>query len=118
MEPAFVTVLVEEHEALPQGCVMRFKRVGQPRAVARVMYEPEADARGAAVWRVEAIEEGGSVGQAWAVTVEDSSAGVSTLVYGGSWGLRLRREDEDGGGGGGEVAEAYLLLVEGAVLEG
>ena len=39
MEPAFVTVLVEEHEVLPQGCVMRFKRVGEPRAVARVMYE-------------------------------------------------------------------------------
>jgi hypothetical protein len=46
------------------------------------------------------------------VTVEDSSAGVSTLVYGGGWGLRLRR------GGGEVVAEAYLLLAEGAVLEG
>lgn len=114
MEPAFVTVLVEEHEELPQGCVMRFKRVGEPRAVSRVMYEAEGDTRGAAVWRVEAVDEGGGVGQAWAVTVEDSSAGVSTLVYGGSWGLRLRREE----GGGGEVAEGYLLLVEGAVLEG
>jgi hypothetical protein len=114
MEPAFVTVLVEEHEVLPQGCVMRFKRVGEPRAVARVMYEPEGDTRGAAVWRVEAVDEGGATSHAWAVTVEDSSAGVSTLVYGGSWGLRLRREE----GGGEGVAEAYLLLVEGAVLEG
>jgi len=117
MEPAFVTVLVEEHEALPQGCVMRFKRVGEPRAIARVLYEPEAETRGAAVWRVEAVDEGGGVSQAWAVTVEDSSAGVSTLVYGGSWGLRLRREGGDGEEGGGEeVAESYLLLVEGAVL--
>jgi hypothetical protein len=41
MEPAFVTVLVEEHEALPDGCCMRFKRIGEPQAVRRVMYEPE-----------------------------------------------------------------------------
>jgi hypothetical protein len=115
MEPAFVTVLVEEHDALPDGCCLRFKRVGEPRAVTRVMYEPEGE-DGVAVWRVEAVEEGGGVGVASAVTVEDSSAGVSTLVFGGSWGLRLRREGE--GGGEERVAEAYLLLAEGAVLDG
>ena len=113
MEPAFVTVLVEEHEALPDGCCMRFKRVGEPRPVTRVMYETEG-ADDVAVWRVEAADEGGGVGVASAVTVEDSSAGVSTLVFGGSWGLRLRREGKDGDG----VAEPYLLLAAGAVLDG
>jgi hypothetical protein len=109
MEPAFVTVLVEEHDALPEGCCMRFKRIDEPRAVQGVMYEREGDAEGPALWAIDGAEEGGGVGPAWAVTVEDSSAGVSTLVYGGGWGLRLRRGD------GEAVAEAYLLLSENAV---
>ncbi len=116
MEPAFVTVLVEEHDALPEGCCMRFKRVGEPRAVWRVMYEREGATPGVAPWRVESADEGGTAGVAWAVPVEDSSAGVSTLVYGGTWGLRLRPELEAGDTGGGVVAEAYLLLAASAVL--
>ncbi len=110
MRSTFVSVLVEEHDALPDGCCMRFKSIGEPRAVKRVLYE--ADGSPSPIpWVVEAMEPDGSVGTAWAVEVEDSGAGVSTLVYGGAWGLRLRS-----GGGEQAIAEPYLLLDEHAIL--
>jgi hypothetical protein len=79
-----------------------------------VRYEPD-DAEGSVDCVVEApvSEDEGSkrLGIAWAADVEDSSAGTSTLVYGGHLGLRLRPV-----AGGSTVAEPYLLLVQGAVL--
>jgi hypothetical protein len=107
----FINVLVEEHEALPEGCCMRFKSIGEPRAVERVLYEAEGSSSPTS-WVVESMAPDGSVGTAWAVDVEDSGAGVSPLVYGGAWGLRLRsgvREE-------GLLAEPYLLLAADAVL--
>jgi hypothetical protein len=55
---------------------------------------------------------GGSPCAAWAVPVEDSGAGVSTLVYGGDWGLRLTPRD-----GGAPFGEPYLLLDAEAILD-
>ena len=37
----FVTVQVEEHEALPDGCSQRFRATGEPRVIHHVAYEPE-----------------------------------------------------------------------------
>jgi hypothetical protein len=107
----FITVLVEEHDALPEGCCMRFKAVSGPRVVSRVLLEGEGPAS-TNEWTVESCDEAGELGPALGVTVEDSSAGSSTLVYGGAHGLRLRPV-----GGGDPVAEPYLLLAERSVLE-
>ena len=107
----FVTVLVEEHDALPEGCCMRFKAVSEPRIVHRVLLDGDG-AASTAEWTVESCDERGESGPAYGVTVEDSSAGSSTLVYGGAHGLRLRPV-----GGGALVAEPYLLLAERSVLE-
>src|SRR5580692_6253676 len=96
MEPAFVTVLVEEHEALPEGCCMRFKRVGEPRAVTRVVYETEgADA--VAVWRGGGgVGGGGGWRGGWRGFVRAGGAGGGGVGERGGGG---------GGGGGAEVAE-------------
>ncbi len=109
MTPTFVTVMVEEHEDLPEGCCMRFKAVGARRVVRRVRLD---DSGPSGEWIVESASESGVLGDAQGVTVEDSSAGSSLLVYGGAHGLRLRPV-----GGGSSVAEPYLLLAERAVLE-
>jgi hypothetical protein len=113
-EPRFVMVNVDEHDALPEGCCMRFKLAGEPRRVARVRYEPE-DAEASAEYLVTSPsgDEGeDDRAEAWAADVEDSSAGTSTLIYGGPMGLRLEPV-----AGGSVRAEPYLLLVRGAVLE-
>lgn len=89
---------------------MRFKAVGSPRAVRRVRLD-ESDGPGAE-WTVESCGESGEFGLAHGVTVEDSSAGSSMLIYGGVRGLRLRSAAD-----GSVVAEPYLLLAERAVVE-
>jgi hypothetical protein len=114
-EPRFILVNVDEHDAVPEGCCMRFKLAGEPRKVHRVRYEP-ADARESAEYVVSSplgAPDGQERGGAWAAEVEDSSAGTSTLVYGGALGLRLRPVSGDGS----TVAEPYLLLARDAVVE-
>jgi hypothetical protein len=113
--PKFIHVQVDEHDAIPDGCSMRFKAIDEPRAVRRVKWEtegPDSPER----WIVESADEGDAAGPAarpaLAATVEDSGAGVCTLVYGGSRGLRLRPA-----AGGEPIAEPYLLLAPEAVLE-
>jgi hypothetical protein len=116
-EPRFVTVLVEEHPALPDGCCMRFKLAGEPREVRRIRYESDA-APGVEEWWVEGAEADDTATTAWAVVVEDSGAGTCTLVYAGergAHGLRLRAGE---GAGEATVAEPYLLLAPSAVLLG
>jgi hypothetical protein len=115
MTPTFVTVLVEEHEELPEGCCMRFKLVDQPRPVRRVRYERDGWPEG--VFAVEAPNADGSTGLAMGALVEDSGAGSSLLVFGRDRGLRLRREEKGIGQGGQSLAEAYLLISSEAVLE-
>ena len=71
--PRFITVLVEEHDELPEGCCMRFKVVANPRAVRRVRYAtegapmPHDDAgayagytRNSTFWHIRWQEGGGS----------------------------------------------------------
>ena len=123
MTPRFVMVNVDEHDAIPEGCCLRFKIASEPRPVRRVLYEPEG-ASSSVACLIEVPGEGAAGGGghdgsvdahaeiAWAAEVEDSGAGTSTLVYGGSRGLRLRPV-----GGGPSAAEPYLLIAREAVLE-
>lgn len=112
MTPKFVTVIVEEHDALPDGCCQRFKiAAAAPRIVHRVRYEPEG-AAAAAVYLVESPGDDGMPSPVWAADVEDSGAGTSTLVFGGTRGLRLVPE-----GGGAVVPEPYLLVSSDAILD-
>jgi hypothetical protein len=99
----FVDVRVEAHEALPDGCSMRFKACGEVRPVARIRYESEDGVAG--TWTVHALSSDGNRSPARTVPVEDSSAGSSNLVFGGDHGLRLTSIDT-----GAEVAEPFLLL--------
>jgi hypothetical protein len=107
----FITVLVEEHPALPEGCCMRFKLVDEPRPVRAVRYESEA-APDVEDWLVESAGANGAAGEAWTATVEDSGAGTCMLVYGSDHGLRLRPRR-----GGPTVAEPYLLLAPDALMD-
>jgi hypothetical protein len=107
--PTFITVIVDEHEDLPEGCCMRFKAIGRSRIVRRVRLDADAPID---EWTVEACGTSGEPSPAYGVTVEDSSAGSSVLVYGGARGLRLRPVR-----GGQVVAEPYLLLAERSVVD-
>ncbi len=118
MTATFITVLVDEHDDLPEGCCMRFKAVGNPRIVRRVRIELEGQRQedeggSSGEWTVESCGESGELGPAHGIIVEDSSAGSSLLIYGGAHGLRLRPAP----GGGSAVAEPYLLVADRAVIE-
>lgn len=113
MQPAFLTVIVDEHDEIPDGCCMRFKVVSEPRPVHRIRCEADEDEM-LHEWTVASCESDGSAGVAWGATVEDSGAGLCTLIYGGARGLRLRMLE---GHGHGPRAEPYLLLAPEAVLE-
>ncbi len=99
----YIDIYVDPHDAIPDGASLRYKAEIEPRAVRRVRYESDDGDDG--VWSVVSRAEDGQEGAAHWVTVEDSGAGTSALIFGGDHGLRLRRE-----GSGIELAEAYLLL--------
>jgi hypothetical protein len=101
----FIDVWVEGVEDCAE-CCLRFKAAGPVREVARVWWSPESGE--ASWWRVAGRAEGGALVPARVALVEDSSAGLAMLVWGGSWGVWLTREDE-------HYAEPYLLLAADAV---
>lgn len=108
MSGRFITVLVEEHDAVPDGFCARFHAVGEQRPVTILRCAPEGGTPG--LWRVEALDEDEQSGEAQAVPVDDSGAGVTLLVYGGEYGLRLTPVD-----GGAPVRVPYLMLDTDAV---
>lgn len=99
----FIDLFIEENPNCPAGCDLRFSAAGEPRRVTWV--RPE-EGEAAAVCGVSGWSSagGGSVSPAFAVPVEDSGAGVSILIYGGDWGLRLTPP------GGPPYGEPFLLL--------
>jgi len=109
MTSSFVTVHVEEHDALPDGCSQRFRASGEARPVHHVTYEPEDGDAG--TWEVHGALADGTTTTAVARPVDDSSAGTSILVVGGDHGLRLTSTT------GQVVAEAYLLLAPTAIID-
>lgn len=109
MGESFIDVLVEEHDALPEGCTLRFRAHGEGRPVARVRYESEDGVAGE--WSVAGAYADGSERPAIGYLVDDSGAGTSLLVVGGDHGLRLTLD-----GRGDPVAEPYLLLSPSAAV--
>jgi hypothetical protein len=99
----FVSVDVEEHDALPDGCCLRFRAHGEGRTIERVSYESETGTSG--TWTVAGRTADGAAAPATAFEVDDSSAGTSLLVVGGEHGLRLTSVVT-----GETIAEPYLLL--------
>lgn len=89
---------------------MRFQAVGAPRPVSRVRYEP--DDGPLATWKVFGRQLDGTERAAFAVEVDDSGEGTSTLIYGGDSGVRLVNEEDQR-----IIAEPFLLLAADAVLE-
>jgi len=91
-EARFIDILVDENDAC-EGCGLRFKMEDEPRPIRAVRWygdddrPVECDVTG---WSAEA---GGSSVPALGCTIEDSSAGVAVLVWGGDWGLRLSPRD-------------------------
>ena len=100
---SFVNVDVVEHEALPDGCCLRFRAQTEGRAIERVTYESESGTGG--IWTVAAHDAADRPTAATAFEVDDSSAGTSLLVVGGEHGLRLTSVAT-----GETIAEPYLLL--------
>jgi hypothetical protein len=103
----YIDVVVEEQDAIPDGCELRFHAVGESRPVRRVYYEPLTGPEG----EFEVTAAGGE--PALAAPVDDSGAGTSILIYGDAHGIRLRRVGADAGA---PIAEPYLLLSDDAVV--
>jgi hypothetical protein len=98
----FYDVSVEPHAAVPDGFSGRWMVASDPYEVSSVYYEPDEGPDGE--YPIEAVWSDGRRSPARAVWVEDSAAGLSLLVSGGDWGLRIGAKD------GPQWAEAYLLL--------
>ncbi len=105
MEPLFIDVFVEANPNAPDGCGLRFKSEGAPRDV-RVV-ELDGTRYDVVGW---SSAGGGRACGAQAALVEDSTAGVAMLVWGGDWGIRLTPV-----GGGEAIGETHLLLDAAAV---
>jgi hypothetical protein len=104
-EPIFIDVFVEPNDNVPEGCGLRFKSEETPRGARRVELDGQwYDVTG---W---SSAGGGSACAAQAALVEDSTAGIAMLVYGGDWGIRLLPV-----GGGAPVGESHLVLEPAAV---
>src|SRR5207247_5769637 len=84
-ESRYVDVFIDPNPNTPDGCGQRFRAEDVARPVATVRWDDDVcDVVG---W---SSVGGGSPCAAWAIVVEDSSAGTAVLVYGGDWGLRLQ----------------------------
>jgi hypothetical protein len=103
MTTRFISVQVEEHDEVPDGCSLRFRAQDEGRPVARVVWESENGVSG--LWTVESASSDGSRSVAIAFAVDDSSAGTSLLILGGDYGLRLTAVET------GETEAAPYLLV-------
>ena len=91
--PSYTHVDVEPNDNTPMMAMQLFKNIGVAFPVSHVrIYEDDPAGQLCAItgW---ASASGGSAVAAYAVQVEDSSAGSVYLVYGGDWGVRLRPAD-------------------------
>jgi hypothetical protein len=87
---AYTHVEVEPNPNTPMQATQVYKDIGARHPVAALrLFEgsPEGRLFDVTGW---SSEDGGSPVEAYAVQVEDSSAGSAWLVYGGDWGIRLR----------------------------
>jgi len=109
--PRFVNLFIDPNPNCPEGCSQRFQATSEPRPVRQIRYSPGGDETMVCEVTGWSSAGNGTPCPARAVRVEDSGAGVATLIYGGDWGVRLRPRD-----GGKPFGEPYLLLDDDAVL--
>lgn len=111
----YTYVQVEANENTPMSASQVYKNITEPFRVAMVrLYEGEP---GGALYEIAgwSSRDGGTPTDAFAVQVEDSSAGAAYVVYGGDLGVRLR----PAGSGApwdvndaGQVGETHLVLAD------
>jgi hypothetical protein len=86
----YTHVEVEPNDNTPMLAQQVYKNLGLPFRVAQVRIfegDPEGKLFDVTGW---SSTGSGSLVPAYAVHIEDSSAGAAYLIYGGDWGLRLR----------------------------
>jgi hypothetical protein len=91
----YTHVEVESNDNTPMMAQQVYKNLGLPFRVAQVrIFEGDPEGRLFTItgW---SSADGGSPVPAYAVQIEDSSAGAAYLVYGGDYGVRLRPADSD-----------------------
>ncbi|HEX5141709.1 MAG TPA: hypothetical protein VFX19_12240 [Dehalococcoidia bacterium] len=91
----FTHVDVEANDNTPMMAQHVYKNWSIPYPISHVrIFEnnPEGDLCAITGW---SSSNGGEAVAAYAVRIEDSSAGNAVLVYGGDWGLRLRPAEPD-----------------------
>jgi hypothetical protein len=91
----YTHIEVEANENTPMMAQQVYKNLGLPFRVRQVLIyegEPEGTLHDIAGW---SSAGGGSPVGAYAVHIEDSSAGDAYLIYGGDWGVRLRPAGSD-----------------------
>lgn len=108
MTAQFVDVAIEPTLALPESLYMRWKASSAPREVRRVRYAADDGWEGTC--EVHGLTASGEVLSALVCEVEDSAAGTSCLVWGGTGGIVLKMQ-------GHSAVEPYLLLAPDDVLD-
>ena len=106
-----INLFIDPNPNCPAGCDPRFHAVSDPRPVRLIRDASGGDDTVVCDGAGWSSAGGGTPAEARAVRVEDSGAGVVTLLFGGDWGLRLTPRD-----GGPPFGEPYLLLDEEAIL--
>jgi hypothetical protein len=108
----YTEIRVDPNDNCPMAAQQVYRSVGDPMRVARVrIYEGQPVP---VEYEVTGWSSRGPV-DAYAVQVEDSSAGQAFLVYGGEWGLRLRPIGTDAGwnlGAADQFGETHLVLAD------
>jgi hypothetical protein len=109
----YTHVDVESNENTPMMAQQVYRNIGVPFPVTHVrIYEGEPEGRLCAITGWTSAPDGPEA-PAYAVQVEDSSAGAAFLVYGGDWGVRLRPAESDAAWsleGPEQWGETHLLL--------
>lgn len=107
-------LIVDAHDAVPEGCSRRFKTRGAALTVTRIYWESDDGDEGP--FDVVGLTADDTEIAAQRVDIEDSSAGISVLVYGGDHGLRLRWVGPGAPRGPAEIVEPYVVVGPGEVL--
>jgi hypothetical protein len=111
----YTYVDVDSNPNSPMSANQVFRNMELPFRVVQVrIYEgaPEGQLCAITGW---ASTDNGTPVNAYAVRVEDSSAGTAYLIYGGDWGVRLRPADDDAPWShenGSQWGEPYLVLAD------
>ena len=109
----YTRVDVEPNDNTPMMAQQVYKNLGVPFPVSHVrLYEGEPDGKLCAIagW---SSKDNGSPTLAYAVQIEDSSAGSAYLVYGGDYGVRLKLAESDEAWGTASMdqwGETHLVL--------